>query len=516
MKLLALGIFLVILAGTLAITYWAARRTRTASDFYTADGNLGPAQNGFALAGDWMSAAAFLGFSGLVALQGMDGSLYALGALVAFLAVLMLVAEPIRNTGRFTLGDVIAFRMQRSHARLAAVLGTVVVSLAYLVPQMAGGAALIKLLLGVPYEASILVVGLGMIVYVVFGGMIATTWVQIIKAVLLLGTAIVLVGLVLAQFGFDPLAVFGAAEQKYGPKVLAPGNYLKHPLDQLSLGLSFALGTAGLPHIMTRFYTVPDAQTARRSAVWLMFLAGAFFLVTTLIGFASAVLVGQDAIRAADKGGNLALPLLAQYLGGGPDSIGGQAFLAFVVAVAFATILAVVAGLTLSISGAIAHDLYVNVVRGGHVEEAEQVRVARISTVAVGAFAILFGILAQGINVAVLVILAISIAASANFPVIVLSLFWRRFNTAGVIAGMTAGLVSSCTLALLGPAFLGADAIFPIVNPAIVSVPIGFIGAVLGALLSPRDTRAESQFDEVLFQAQTGLRDQQQAPSAPH
>ena len=460
MKLLSLAIFVVILAITFGITYWAARRTRTASDFYTAHGNLGPVQNGFALAGDWMSAAAFLGFSGLAALYGMDGSLYAAGALVAFLAILMLVAEPVRNTGRFTLGDVIAFRMQRPQARLAAVLGTVVVSLAYLVPQMAGGAALIKLLLGVPYSISIVGVGLGMLVYVVFGGMLATTWVQIIKAVLLLGTAIVLVAMLLAQFGFDPLAVFAAAEERYGPQILAPGNYLKHPLDQLSLGLSFAFGTAGLPHVMTRFYTVPDAQTARRSAVWLMFLAGAFFLVTTLIGLGSAVLVGQDVIRAADKGGNLALPLLAQYLGGGPGSIGGEIFLAIVVAVAFATILAVVAALTLSTSGAIAHDLYVNVMRGGQVGEREQVKVARIATLAVGAFAILFGLLAQGINVAVLVILAISIAASANFPVIVLSLFWRWFNTAGVVAGMTAGLVSSVVLAMIGPAFMGADALF--------------------------------------------------------
>jgi cation/acetate symporter len=322
--------------------------------------------------------------------------------------------------------------------------------------------------------------------------------------------------LLLAQFGFDPLAVFGAAETRYGPQLLAPGNYLKHPLDQLSLGLSFAFGTAGLPHVMTRFYTVPDAQTARRSAVWLMFLAGAFFLVTTLIGLGSAVLVGQDVIRAADKGGNLALPLLAQYLGGGPGSLGGEIFLAIVVAVAFATILAVVAALTLSTSGAIAHDLYVNVMRGGQVSEREQVRVARIATLAVGAFAILFGLLAQGINVAVLVILAISIAASANFPVIVLSLFWRRFNTAGVVAGMTAGLASSVVLAMLGPAFMGADALFPIVNPAVASVPIGFLGAILGALLSRRDPVSEAQFDEVIFRANTGLRDDAPAAAESH
>jgi cation/acetate symporter len=506
MKALAFLISLLILGITLAITFWAARRTRSARSFYTADGSLRPVQNGLALAGDWMSAAAFLGFSGLVALYGMDGSLYAVGALAAFLPILMLVAEPLRNTGRYTLGDVIAFRMRRPEARLAAVVGTIVVSLAYLVPQMTAGAVLFKLLLGVPYQAALVSVGVGMIVYVTLGGMVATTWIQIVKAVLLLGTAALLTVLILLHFGFRPLSIFTAVEAKYGARMLAPGNYLMHPLDALSLGLSFALGTAGLPHVMTRFYTVPDARAARKSVIWLMFLAGSVFFVTTLIGLAAAVLVGQEAIRAADPGGNLALPLLAQYLGGGPDSIGGQLLLAFVVAVAFATILAVAAGLTLSTASAIAHDLYVSVIKRGDVPERQQVRVARLSTLAVGVFAILLGLLAEGINVAVLVILAISIAASANFPVIVLSLFWRRFNTSGVICGMAAGLCSSVTLALLGPAIEGPGAAFPIVNPAILGVPIGFVGALIGTFLVRRDLRDDAHFDRVLFQAQTGLR----------
>ena len=324
MTAFTLLIFGAMLAVTLWVTYRAARRTKTASAFYAADGNLGSAQNGFALAGDWMSAAAFLGFTGLTALFGMDGSLYAVGALVAFLMILLLLAEPLRNTGRYTLGDVIAYRMRRPEARLAAVIGTVVVSLAYLIPQMAGGAALIKLLLGVPYPVSIVLVGVGMIVYVMFGGMLATTWVQIIKAVLLLGTAVVLLVLILARFHFNPLEILTAVEARYGAKMLEPGNYLHNPFDQLSLGLSFALGTAGLPHVLTRFYTVPDARTARKSIVWLMVLAGSFFLATTIIGLAAAVLVGQDAIRAADKGGNLAVPLLAQVLGGGPAASAGK------------------------------------------------------------------------------------------------------------------------------------------------------------------------------------------------
>jgi cation/acetate symporter len=369
---------------------------------------------------------------------------------------------------------------------------------------MAGAGALMKLILGIPYETAVVLVGIGMIVYVLFGGMIATTWVQIIKAALLLGAATVLVLMLLAEVSFNPLTLFSSVELKYGEKMLLPGGYLKHPLDPLSLALSFMLGTAGLPHIMTRFFTVPDARTARKSVLWLMFLAGSFFLVTTLIGFAAASFVGQDAIKAADKGGNLALPLLAQYLGGGAGTLGGQIFLAAICAVAFATILAVVAGLTLATSGAIAHDLYVNVIKRGRVTEQQQVRVAKLSTLVVGALAVGFGLLAQGFNVGVLVILAIAVAASANFPVIVLSLFWRRFNTAGVIGGVAVGLVSSLVLAFIGPAFMKGDAIFPILNPTLLSMPLGFLGAVLGTLIGGRNAANEARFSEVFFQAQTG------------
>ncbi len=504
MRALTIIIFLIILGITLGITYWAARRTRTTSEFYAAGRSLRAHENGFALAGDWMSAASFLGFTGLVALYGLDGSLYAVAALVAFLVVLLLVAEPLRNTGKYTMADVIAYRMTRRPARLAAVLGTIVVNLAYLLPQMAGAGVLVKLLLGIPYSISVVFVGLGMVVYVAFGGMLATTWVQIVKAVLLMTAAIVLLVWVLALFSFNPLGVFSGVEERYGPELLQPGNYLKHPLDPLSLGLSFAFGMAGLPHVMIRFYTVPDAKTARKSIIWVMFLAGIFFLITTFTGLASAYFVGHENILAADKGGNLALPLLAQFLGGGPGSVGGQIFLAAISGVAFATILAVVAALTLATSGAIAHDLYVNVIKRGHVEERTQVLVARITTFVVGILAIVLGLLVQGLNVAVLVILAIAVAASSNFPIIFLSLFWRRFNTWGVLGGMIVGLVSSVALALMGPVFLGEEAIFPIVNPTIVSLPLGFAGAVLGPLLGGRDRAAESRFDEVRFRAQTG------------
>ncbi|BBQ02336.1 putative symporter YwcA (plasmid) [Burkholderia sp. SFA1] len=505
MKILTIAIFLVILAVTLVITFWAARKTHTTSEFYAAGGKLSARANGFALAGDWMSAAAFLGFSGLISLYGMDGSLYAVAALAAFLVVLMLVAEPVRNTGRFTFGDVIAERMKRPSARLAAIIGTIVVNIAYMVPQMSGAGALVKLMLGVPYDVAVTLVGVGMIIYVLFGGMLATTWVQIVKAVLLLAAAIVLVCMLLAAVKFDPLKLFSSVEQLYGAKMLAAGGYFKHPLDTLSLFISFIFGVAGLPHIMTRFYTVPDAKTARNSVLWLMFLAGGFFMVTTLIGFASATFVGQDAIRAADKGGNLALPLLAQYLGGGAGSIGGQVFLACICAIAFAAILAVVAGLTLASSGAIAHDLYVNVIRGGSVSEKEQVRVARLSTLLVGIAAVSLGLLAQGMNVGVLVILAISVAASANFPIIALSIFWRRFNTSGVIGGVAAGLISSIALAFMGPAFMKEHAIFPIVNPAIASMPIGFLGAWLCTVLSHPAPSHMDAFDAFFVKAQSGF-----------
>jgi cation/acetate symporter len=425
---ITIGIFAAILALTLAITVWAARRTRTATDFYAAGKGLTAAQNGFALAGGWCSAAAFLGFTGLTALYGADGALYAIGPLVAFCTVLFIIAEPLRNTGTYTIGDVILYRMKRPPALAAAVLGTIVINLAYMIPQMAGGGVLLKLLLGLHYDVSVVLVGLGMIVYVVAGGMLATSWVQIVKAVLLLSAGAIVLLMALWQVGFDPLVFFSADEARYGPSFLLPGNYLKNPWDEVSLGLGYVLGLAGLPHVMTRFYTVPDAKTARRSVVWVMFLAGAFFACTTIFGLAAAHFVGQDTIRAADRGGNLTLPLLAQYLGGGKGSAGGEILLGFIAAVAVATIIAVVAGLTLATSGAIAHDLYGNLIKKGKVRERHPVLAARITAIAVGIAATLLGILADGVNVAVLVILAICIAASANFPVLVLSLFLAPFQ----------------------------------------------------------------------------------------
>ncbi|MGR4932254.1 cation acetate symporter [Bradyrhizobium sp. CAR08] len=499
-----LGIFALILLITIGITYWAAKRTATTGDFYAADSALTAAQNGFALAGDWCSAAAFLGFSGLTALYGMDGAFYALGPLVAFCTVLFLIAEPMRNTGKYTLGDIVRSRMQTRTSLLAVIVGTIVVNFAYLMPQMAGAGVLVRLLTGISYDWAVIFVGVSMIIYVAFGGMLATTWVQIVKAVLMMSAGAIILMMILSMVKFNPLLLFEQAEKKYTASYLLPGNYLKNPFDQISLGLGYVLGLAGLPHVMTRFYTVPDAKAARRSVVWVMFLAGVFFVCTTIFGLAAADFLSQDAIRAADKGGNLALPLLAEYLGGGKGSFGGDLMLGFVAAVAVATILAVVSALTLSTSSAIAHDFYVNWIKHGRVEGKQEVWIARASAVLIGVLAIALGILAQGVNVAVLVILAICVAASANFPVLVLSLFWRRFNTGGVIGGMTLGLVSSLVLAMIGPAMRGADALWPLVNPTIVSLPLGFLGAVLGTWLAGRDFDNEKRFDAFSFQVHTG------------
>jgi len=506
MKFLTIGMFVAILAITFGITAWAVRRTRTATDFYAAGKGLTAAQNGLALAGDWCSAAAFLGFTGLTALYGMDGALYAVGPLVAFCTVLLLIAEPLRNTGTYTIGDVIMYRMRQPPALAAAIVGTVVINLAYLIPQMAGGGVLIKLLFGLRYDVSVMLVGVGMIIYVAAGGMLATSWVQIVKAVLMLGAGAVLLFMSLKGVDFDLSALFASAEAKAGPNFLLPGNLLKNPFDEVSLGLGYMLGLAGLPHVMTRFYTVPDATTARRSVIWVMFLAGAFFACTTIFGLAAVHYLGPEALRQGNPGGNLTLPLLAEYFGGGKGTVGGELMLGFVSAVAVATILAVVAGLTLATSGAVANDLYVNLIKKGQVEERQQVLVARMTAVGVGIMATLLGILAEGVNVAVLVILAICIAASANFPVLVLSLFWKRFNTGGVVGGMGLGLISSVGLALIGPAYLGANAIWPLVNPTVVALPLGILGAVVGSLIAGRNHEQEKRFDEVTFRVQTGLR----------
>src|SRR4051794_17370608 len=387
----AIGFFVLFILITLGITYWAARRTRTTEHFYAAGRTISPAQNGFALAGDYMSAASFLGIAGLVSTTGFDGLIYSTGWLVGWPVVLFLIAAPLRNLGKYTFADVVALRLRQTPVRIAAAIGTLATVILYLIAQMVGAGGLIKLMFGLSYETAIIIVGVAMIAYVLFGGMLATTWVQIVKAVLLLGGAFLLAMLVLSRFGFNPTALFGAAAAKYGAGVLEPGKLVSNPLDAISLGMALMFGTAGLPHILMRFYTVPDARAARKSVFYATGLIGFFYLLTFILGFGAMVIVGPEVITGIDKGGNMAAPLLAEALGGTP-------LLGFIAAVAFATILAVVAGLTLSGAAALSHDLWVNVVRNGDAPQSEQMSVARGATILLAIIAILLGIVFKGQN----------------------------------------------------------------------------------------------------------------------
>jgi cation/acetate symporter len=448
---LTFSVFAAVIALTMYVTYLAAKRVRSASDFYTAGGGISGLQNGWAIAGDYLSAASFLGIAGLISLYGYDGFMYSVGFLVAYVTVLLLIAEPCRNIGRYTLPDILAYRNDPQKTRVAGALSVITVSTIYLTAQMVGGGVLVKTLIGIDYETSVICVGVLMLAYVLFGGMVATTWVQIIKAVMLVAASLFIVALVWAPYGFslpgflgdvvtdpkvqarvaallgDPAKSMSAAE--LGQRFLEPGLYLKAPIDQISLGMALVFGTAGLPHILMRFFTVRTALQARRSVLWAMLIIGGFYVLTLFLGFGAAKLVGPAQIAAIDAGGNMAGPLLAQFIGGGPDSLFGNFLLALVSAVAFATIVAVVAGLTLAAASAMAHDLYVGVLRAGEEVTARgQVAAARISTVIVGTASIAIGIAAKGQNVAVLVALAFAVAASANFPCILLTLYCRRYR----------------------------------------------------------------------------------------
>ncbi|WP_028547551.1 solute symporter family protein [Paenibacillus sp. UNC451MF] len=501
-------LFLAIVALTLIITYYAAKKTNSTSEFYTAGGGLTGWQNGWAIAGDYMSAASFLGIAGTIALSGFDGFFYSIGFLVAYLVVLYLVAEPLRNLGKYTMADMIAARFNDNKIRGIAALNTITISIFYMIAQLVGAGSLIKLLLGLDYMTSVLIVGALMTVYVVFGGMRATSWVQITKAVLLMGGTFIVSLIVLAKFHFSITEMFDQMRTATPLKdsFLNPGNKYKVPLDTLSLNLALVLGTAGLPHILTRFFTVKDAPTARSSVVHATWLIGIFYIMTIFLGFGAAAFVGYDNILAADKGGNMAAPLLAKALG-------GDLFFAFISAVAFATILAVVTGLVLAAASAFAHDFYTHILRRGSATEKEQMRVARWASVGVAVVSIVLSLFAQKLNVAFLVSVAFAIAASANLPVILFTIFWRRFNTTGAVVGMLTGLLSALILVILSPsvwnpepgkAILVGQALFPYANPGIISIPLGFIGALIGTWLSrPSDA---AKYEEILVKAHTGLR----------
>ncbi|MGW7197431.1 solute symporter family protein [Streptomyces chryseus] len=501
---LALLLFCAFVAATLAITTWVSRNRRgSAEEFYAGGRLFSPMENGFAIAGDYMSAASFLGISGLIALYGYDGMLYSVGFLVAWLVVLLLVAELVRNCGRFTLADVVAARMRERPVRIAVGTSSVTVSVLYLVAQMVGAGSLVALLLGGSSEAarSWTVIGVGalMVIYVSLGGMRATTWIQIVKAVLLMAGTVALTVLVLVRFhgDFNQLLLSAAERSGHGTDFLSPG--LRYGgdwtarFDFISLGLALVLGTAGLPHILSRFYTVPTARAARRSVVWSIGLIGSFYLMTIVLGFGAAAVVGTDEVRASNAAGNTAVPLLALDLGGGAGSTGGTVLFAIVAAVAFATILAVVAGITLASSASVAHDLYASL-RRRHAKQYSEVAVARFAAAGIGAVAIGLGLLARDLNVAFLVGLAFAVAASANLPVLLYSLFWRNFTTRGAVWSVYGGLIPAVLLVLLSPVvsgspealFPGADfQLFPLQNPGLVSIPLGFLAGWAGTVLSP-------------------------------
>ncbi|MFD8752686.1 cation acetate symporter [Kitasatospora sp. NPDC059577] len=523
---LTMTLFGAFVLATLVITVWAGRQNRSAADFYAGGRGFTGFQNGLAISGDYMSAASFLGIAGLIALNGYDGFLYSIGFLVAWLVALLLIAEPLRNSGRFTMADVLAFRMRQRPVRTAAGVSTIVVSIFYLLAQMVGAGALVALLLGVTGDGAkrwtILAVGALMIIYVVIGGMKGTTWVQIVKAVLLIVGAALMTVLVLAKYHFNPSELLGAAASASGKGAafLEPG--LKYgasntsKLDFISLGIALVLGTAGLPHILVRFYTVPTAKAARKSVLWAIGIIGVFYLMTLALGFGAAALVGRGgmvAVEGKTPSGNTAAPLLAEQLGGGAGTTGGAVMLAVISAVAFATILAVVAGLTLASSASFAHDLYANVIRRGKASEKEEVLSAKWAAVVIGAISIVLSLYAGKLSTAALVALAFAVAASANLPTLLFSLFWKRFTTAGAVSSVYAGLLSSVVLVIFSPVlsggknslFQGVDFHwFPLENPGLVSIPVGFLAGWLGTLLS-KERPDPAKYAELEVRSLTGL-----------
>ncbi len=576
-------IFLIIIGVTMGVVVWSARKTKSAADFYTAGGGITGVQNGWAIAGDYLSAASFLGIAGMIAMYGYDGFMYSVGWLVAYITVLLIVAEPCRNAGKYTLGDILSFRTNPKPVRAVIAMSVVAVSTFYLVAQMVGAGKLMQLLLGLNYTVAITGVGVLMVGYVVFGGMTATTWVQIIKAGLLVAGSIVLAVLVAVKSGFNPFRFFNevATSQNIidhvsllpvymkevaagtasdpGQRFLEPGLFLTNPLDQISLGMALVLGTAGMPHILMRFFTVPTAQEARKSVIVAMFIIGGFYVMASILGFGAALHVTPQGIKAVDPSGNMSALLLASQMGADITPFIGDLLLAFLCAVAFATILAVVSGLVITASAAIAHDVYVNIIKDGHASQSEQVIAARLTSLVVGTTGIIIGIAAEKQNVAHLVALAFAIASSGNLPVVVMSLFWKKFNTAGVISGLVVGTSAAIGLMLVSPnmtypdvvannakaaytkleaeiaaGLIAADSmektlatietqkateaknrgkksmfglmkpLFPLKNPGIVSIPLGFAAAIIGCLAFPC-RRAEEMWDEIYVRQNTGL-----------
>ncbi|MFJ4291493.1 cation acetate symporter [Cupriavidus sp. NPDC089707] len=508
----AIVMFMLFVLLTLGITRWAARRTRSASDFYAAGGGLTGFQNGLAIAGDMVSAASFLGISAMMFDKGYDGLIYALGVVAGWPIILFIVAERLRNLGRYTFADVVSYRLAQKPVRITAACGTLTVVIMYLVAQMVGAGKLIELLFGTSYESAVVIVGALMVLYVMFGGMLATTWVQIIKALLLLGGVTFMAVMVLAYFGFSPEAMFASAAKVHdkGAAILSPGGLVSNPIDAISLGVGMMFGTAGLPHILMRFFTVADAREARKSVLYATGFIGYFYVLILVVGFGAIVMVGaepayRDAAGKLIGGSNMVAVHLSHV-------IGGDLFLGFISAVAFATILAVVAGLALSGASAVSHDLYANVFRRGQASEKDEIRVSKIATLVIGLLAMVLGVMFEKQNIAFLSGLVLAIAASVNFPVLFLSMFWKGLTTRGAVAGSLAGLVSAVVLLVLGPTvWVGIlkhqQAIFPYANPALFSMTLAFAAAWLVSVLdrSAQASAERQRYGAQFVRAMTGI-----------
>lgn len=511
------AVFLAVLAAALGITFWAARRIRSATDFWSAGRGITGGQNGIAIAGEFLSAAAFLGVVGLMFLSGFDGYVTGIAALLSFVPLLVLLAERMRLAGRYTMADVLGLRLPLGRVLVASGISTMCIAAFYVVAQAVAAGSLIEALIGVPYWVGVVITGGAILTYVVLGGMLSTTWVQIVKATLLmLGVATMAIW-VLAKFGFDPIRLLdrAAAQSGKGAAYGGPGLVFPNRVDEISTGLAFMLGTLGLPHILMRFMTVPDARAARRSIGWTVGLVGVFYVFVAVIGLGGRAILGAAGEKLGGKSGNLIAPYLAQHLGGGPGHTGGDVFFAVISAVAFTTILAVVAGLLMAASGAAAHDVYGTVVRKGKASDREEIVAGRVAVLVIGAIGMVLAILAgKTFNVQLLVGMTFAVAASANFPVLLLSLTWRRFNSMGVMLGIAFGLISSVVLIILSPMVWSpkSAAPFPLGNPAIVSVPVGFLGCLIGTWLGRREQLGVETFDQVRVRSTTGLGAEGAAP----
>lgn len=510
MNLVTVGFFLGIVGLTLVVTFIAAKRTSSASDFYTAGGGLKGWQNGFAIAGDYLSAAAFLGVSGAIALTGFDGFFFSVGYVVANLVLLYIIAEPMRNLGKYTLADMLTSRFNEKRVRGVAALGTIVIVIFYMIAQLVGAGALIKLLFGIEYWIAVLIVGVMMTIYVLFGGMTATSWVQIIKAGLLLFGTALLSFLVLMKFDFSLIKMFDTISTQQGDQFLVPGLKYTSTIDSVSMMMALVLGTSGLPHILMRFFTVKDAKTARASISWTTWITAIFFSLTIFLGFGAMQFVGIDVIKAENAAGNMAAPLLANFLG-------GNILLSFISAVAFATILAVVSGLVLTGASAISHDIYGEIIKGGKLTEKQQVLAARTGSISIAIVSIILALFAQNLNVSFLVSFAFCLGASANLPVILYTIYWKKFNSTGAVASMLTGLISCLVLGAMGPniwnpvegaAIFVGEPLVKLAVPAVITIPLGFLAGYVGTILSTnkaKEVEGEKIYKEIRIKANTGV-----------